>query len=97
MKGYGFKDEECEGVIVPSLGHKLAVNEIPMIAESFSNPSLEEAYKHGIRDALDWLTEPSNQDTYSDEYGERICYFVYEDEIDRFAMEKGIKCKTKLK
>ena len=97
MEGYGLKDEECEGVNVPSLGHKLSVSETPIATESFSNPSLEEAYKQGIRDALDWLTDPSNQDTYSDEYGERIYYFMYEDEIDQFAREKGIECKTKLK
>ena len=91
MEGYGFKDEEYEERDNSSLKNKLTVNEMSIVTENYSNPSLAEAYKQGIRDALDWLTEPANQDTYSDEYGEQIYYFVYENEINEFAKMKGIK------
>ena len=99
MAEYGFKHSVEEIVFTNDKGGIVdggIIASDPIVDPlSFSNPTIEEAYKQGIRDALDWLTEPTNQDTYSDEYGERIYYFVYEDEIDQFAREKGIRCKTK--
>ena len=88
MKEYGIKEEGYMEPDISSLEDGLIVDEMPIITEGFSNPSLEEAYKQGIKDTLDWLTEPANRDTYSNEYGERIYYFVYESEINQFAKKK---------
>ena len=84
------------GSNAPSFIDKLTINETPIItANVFTDLNLEEAYKQGIRDTLNWLTDPANKDVYSDESIERPYYFVYEDEIDNFVKEKGIECKTK--
>ena len=95
MTEYGFKDS-VEEVVFPIVDEEIIASDPIVDTLSFSNPTTEEAYKQGIRDALDWLTDPVNKDM-SEESIERPYYFVYEDEIDSFAKEKGIECKTKLK
>jgi hypothetical protein len=99
MTEYGFKNSVEEVVFANDKGEVIdegIIESDPIVDTlSFSNPTIEEAYKQGIRDALDWLTDPANKDMYSDGSVERPYYFVYEDEIDNFAKTKGIKCKTK--
>ena len=52
----------------------------------------EVAYKRGIKDVLDWLMNPANEDQcVSDEGDELPYYFVYENDIKEFMQEKGIK------
>ena len=67
----------------------LTVNDSPLETIEFADVATEEAYKEGIRNALDWLMEPQNE-WEKDESGNQT-YIISRCEIEEFAKMKGIK------